>query len=106
MNTKVTIERVQSCEEAFNKIRAATGITDIDELVRTFIQNEDQNFSLFNYANEQQNEVERLEEQMAELKDEEKKFSQETGEDASHQKQLVRDLEVRLQQVLVIMCCC
>jgi coiled-coil domain-containing protein 63/114 len=39
-------------------------VNDIEELVRTFIKNEDQNFSLFNYVNEQQNEIEKLEEQL------------------------------------------
>jgi hypothetical protein len=29
-----SFERVQNFEEAFNKIRTATGITDIEELVR------------------------------------------------------------------------
>lgn len=44
--------------------------------VRTFVKNEDQNFSLFNYVNEQQNEVEKLEEQLNQLEEEEKKFTQ------------------------------
>ena len=34
-------------EEAFAKMQAATGISDIDELVENFINAEDQNFSLF-----------------------------------------------------------
>jgi hypothetical protein len=42
----------------------ATGITDIDELVTTFIAAEDQNFSLFNFVNELNQEQEKLEEQM------------------------------------------
>ena len=37
--------------------QAATGISKIDELVNTFIDAEDQNFSLFNYVNELNNEV-------------------------------------------------
>merc|ERR1712232_122474 len=45
-------EKVQSYEEAFAKIQAATGITDIEELVRRFIEAEDKNFSLFNYVNQ------------------------------------------------------
>lgn len=53
VDVQVSVERVQNFEEAFLKIKAATGISDIDELVRTFIKNEDQNFSLFNYVNEQ-----------------------------------------------------
>lgn len=44
--------------------------------VRTFVKNEDQNFSLFNYVNEQQNEVEKLEEQLHQLQEEEQKFAQ------------------------------
>lgn len=40
------------------------------------MKNEDQNFSLFNYVNEQQNEVEKLEEQLHQLEEEEKKFTQ------------------------------
>ena len=59
-NVAASMDKVQSYEEAFNKIKAATGISDIQELVNTFIANEDQNFSLFNYVNEQNNEIENL----------------------------------------------
>lgn len=90
-------ERVQNFEEAFNKIKAATGIMDIDELVRTFIKNEDHNFSLFNYVNEQNNEVEKLEEQIQVLREEEKKYAQESGEDVHQHKQVLKELEVKLQ---------
>jgi hypothetical protein len=38
-------------EEAFQQIQAATGMTDIDDLVTSFIAAEDQNFSLFNFVN-------------------------------------------------------
>mmetsp|Transcript_15600 Transcript_15600/g.39563 ORF Transcript_15600/g.39563 Transcript_15600/m.39563 type:complete len:114 (+) Transcript_15600:1208-1549(+) len=34
----VVLERVQSYEEAFNRIQASTGIADIDELVTSFIE--------------------------------------------------------------------
>ncbi len=94
---QVSIEKVQNFEEAFNKIKAATGINDIEELVRTFIKNEDQNFSLFNYVNEQTNEIEKLEEGIALLKEEEQKYAQESGDDVHQHKQLLRDLELRLQ---------
>jgi hypothetical protein len=36
----VSLEKVQSYGEAFAKIQQATGITDIDELVTTFINAE------------------------------------------------------------------
>ena len=47
---QVSLEKVQSYEEAFERIKQATGITEIDQLVSTFIHAEEQNFSLFNYV--------------------------------------------------------
>jgi uncharacterized membrane protein YgcG len=96
-NIQVAEMKVQSYEEAFNKIKQSTGISDIDELVTTFIQNEDQNFSLFNYVNEQNNEVEKLEEQIQVLHEEEHKYTQESGDDVHQHKQLLKDLESKLQ---------
>jgi len=89
-------ERVQNFEEAFNKIKAATGINDIDTLVKTFIKNEEHNFSLFNYVNEQNNEIEKLEEAIAGLQEEESKYAMESGQDVNQHKEILRDLEHKL----------
>merc|ERR1712078_592662 len=59
---------VQVYEEAFAKMQAATGISDIDELVENFINAEDQNFSLFTYANELSGDIEKHEAEIADLK--------------------------------------
>eukprot|EP00605_Chrysophyceae_sp_TOSAG23-4_P000435 GSChrysophyteH1.ASY1.ANO1.492.1 assembled CDS len=91
-----SIERVQNFEEAFNKIKQATGISDVEELVRTFIKNEDHNFSLFNYVNEQNNEIEKYEEQIQALREEERKFAQESGDDVHQHKQILKELESKL----------
>merc|ERR1719231_321647 len=64
----MNIEKVQVYEEAFAKMHAATGISDIDELVENFIAAEDQNFSLFTYANELSGEIEKHEFDIAECK--------------------------------------
>jgi chromosome segregation ATPase len=93
----ISFERIQNFEEAFSKIKAATGITDIEELVRTFIKNEDHNFSLFNYVNEQNNEIEKYDEQIQVLREEERKFAQESGEDVHQHKQILKELESKLQ---------
>lgn len=90
-------ERAQNFEEAYNKIKAATGISDIDELVKTFIKNEEHNFSLFNYVSEQNNEIEKIEEQIQQLKDEEQKFAQESGNDVNQHKEILKDLENKLK---------
>ena len=83
-------------EDAFNRIRAATGIQDVDT-VRTFIKNEDHNFSLFNYVNEQTNEIEKLEEQIQALREEETRYAQESGDDATQHRAALGVLEARLQ---------
>lgn len=89
-------EKVQSFEEAFAQIQAATGISNIDELVNTFIDAEDQNFSLFNYVNELNNEVEKLEEQIAEIKQDIEKYKGQGGQNDRQRKKLLKDLEDRL----------
>ena len=45
-------QKVQTYEEAFQKIKDSTGTSDIDELVKNFIVSEEQNFSLYNYLND------------------------------------------------------
>ena len=95
-------ERAQNFEEAFNKIKSATGITDVDELVRTFIKNEEHNFSLFNYVNEQNNEIEKYEEQIQQLKEEELKFAQESGNDVTQHKEILKELETKLQNTEIM----
>lgn len=92
-----SMARVRHFEDAFNRIRAATGIQDVDELVRTFIKNEDHNFSLFNYVNEQTNEIEKLEEQIQALREEETRYAQESGDDATQHRAALGVLEARLQ---------
>lgn len=91
------LERAQNFEEAFNKIKSSTGISDIDEVVKTFIKNEDHNFSLFNYVTEQNNEMEKIQEQIQQFKEEEVKYAQESGQDANQHKEVLKDLEVKLQ---------
>ena len=44
------------------------GMKDIDAIVERFMEAEDANFSLFNYVNEVNAEVEKLEEQIADIK--------------------------------------
>ncbi|KAK3273593.1 Outer dynein arm protein 1 [Cymbomonas tetramitiformis] len=91
-------EKVQLYDEAFAKIQAATGITDIEELVIAFISSEDQNFSLFNYANELNQEVEKLEEQTAELREDVGQFKGREGESDTQRSKLMSGLELKLQR--------
>ena len=53
--------------EAFDVIKQGSGITNIDEIVTTFIKAEEQNYSLFNYVNELDQECDSLEESSAKI---------------------------------------
>merc|ERR1719171_2199246 len=93
------MEKVQSYEEAFTQIQRATQISDIDALVRQFIENEDQNFKMFNYLNELNMEIEKGEEQLGELKLETEKYRGQDKGAASQRKRLIRDLQERTTDV-------
>ncbi len=54
-------------DEAFNIIKETSGITDIEEIMNTFIKSEEQNYSLFNYVNVLTQDIDFLEENNKEL---------------------------------------
>merc|ERR1712216_143950 len=89
------IEKIQSYEEAFAKIQAATGISDVDELVQNFIDGEDQNFTVFNFTTGQNDEVEKLEQQIQEYKSELEQLRSAGGktEDAQSKQKVMASLE-------------
>lgn len=87
-------EKLNSYEEAFREIIAATEISDVDELVKVFVDNEEHNFSLFRYSNEQVAEIERLEEDIQSLREEEMKCKEENSDERDG---IRRDDLVKLQ---------
>ena len=89
------MERVQSYEEAFAKIQKATRITDIDELVNTFITAEDVSFSIFNHLNDLAGEIEQLEDSIH--KTEKELESLQRAQDDSQRKTMLTSLEDQLK---------
>ena len=61
-----------------------------------FIQAEDQNFSLFNYVNELNAEIEKLEHQTSNVKAEIEKYKGQGVNTDNQRKKILRDLEDRL----------
>jgi coiled-coil domain-containing protein 63/114 len=78
------MEKIQKYREDFAKIEAATEIDNFDELLRIFSRNEEKNFQMFKFVNLQSNEIEELEFEVAQLRDEEAKAEErtETSKDA------------------------
>lgn len=89
-------DTIQTYEEAFKKLKEATGIQDTHKLVNKFIEVEDQNFSLFNFVNELNNEIETLHEQISDTKMQIEKFNKQDEAAERHRAKRLRDLEEKL----------
>ena len=63
------LRNVKVIEDAFDQIKQATGISNIEEIVTTFIKAEEQNYSLYNYVNMLGTETVQLEEANEEIKE-------------------------------------
>jgi hypothetical protein len=59
----VYLRNVRVIEDAFTQISEATGISSIQEIVTGFIKTEEQNYSLYNYVNMLNNEIDSIAEQ-------------------------------------------
>ncbi len=91
-------QKVQSFEEAFEKVHKVTGLDNIDDIVTTFIQKEDMNYSLYNYLNELNQEVERLQEDIGEINAEIDRYRGQ-GQNMDHRNtQMVTELEEKLAE--------
>lgn len=60
-------DSVENYETFLSQLRALTQIEDVHEIVKRFTTVDDQNFSLFNYVNEVNKDIEKLQEEIAEL---------------------------------------
>lgn len=94
----MTLEKAESYEEAFAKIEAATGIHDIDVLVKNFIQAEEKNFALFKFVNELSNEIENLETQINEMQIEIDRNRGHGSTTDLSKKRALKDLEEKLSK--------
>lgn len=95
----VSMDKVQQYGEAFEKIQTATGIQDIDELVTNFVDAEDKNFSLFNYINEMNQEIEKLEEHIEEIRGEIETYKAGGVVTDTMRKKELKNMEEKLQRM-------
>ena len=63
------MRNVKVIEDAFDQIKEATGISNIEEIVTTFVKAEEQNHSLYNYVNMLNTETDALEESNRDIKE-------------------------------------
>jgi len=82
-------------DEAFRVIQESSGITDIEEIMNTFIKSEEQNYSLFNYVNVLTQELDFLEENNKDLEGEIEMLERELSQ---KQKQLEKPAEEEVER--------
>ena len=78
-------KHMKSIEEAFDEIKAKSGIEDLDEITNTFIQSEEQNYSLYNYMDSLSQTIDNLEVSNSEL---ENKIKMQEKKDSEKKKAL------------------
>lgn len=83
------IRNVNIIEDAFHQIKQQTGIGNFEEIVTTFIKAEEQNYSLYNYVNQLNSEIDMIEEQNKSIEAEIKRH-EELGEMNDKEKEVVR----------------
>ena len=83
------IRNVKIIEDAFDQIKEATGISSTEEIVTTFIKAEEQNYSLYNYVNMLNSEIDTIEEQNKNIETEIRKH-EELGEMTEKEKENLR----------------
>ncbi|XP_048249157.1 coiled-coil domain-containing protein 63-like [Haliotis cracherodii] len=86
-------DSVETYEQAFELIKEMTQEDDLDLLVNRFIEIEDRNFALFNYVNEQNNEIEKLNDDIQIIRDEIEKFKAEGIDLETQRKLILKNLE-------------
>jgi hypothetical protein len=83
------IRNVNIIEDAFAQIKQQTGISSTEEIVTTFIKAEEQNYSLYNYVNILNSEIDMIEEQNKNIEAEIKRH-EEIGNMNEKEKEVVR----------------
>jgi hypothetical protein len=91
-------EKIHSYEEMLLKIQADTGLTDVNDIVSKFLETEEQNFSLFNYVNDINSEIERLEHSIADMRNQIEKYRGQGMSSDKQRKKTIRDLEDKLNK--------
>ncbi len=93
------IRNVKVLEDAFKQIKEQTGIASIDEIVTTFIKAEEQNYSLYNYVNILNSDIDTIEEQNKNIAEEIEKNKKITNLSEAEKSKKIEDLKQVIENV-------
>merc|ERR1711871_180892 len=97
---QLSIDKVMSYEQAYEKIKEATGVSDIHELIDMFLTAEDANFRKFNFVNTLNSEIENMEQQISDTKSNIEKYKGQGVTTDTQRKKQLRNLEDQLRMTL------
>lgn len=97
-NVPLSQEKIHSYEEALLKIQESTGCHNINDIVTRFLEAEEQNFSLFNYVNDINSEIERLEHSISDMRNQIEKYRGQGMSTDTQRKKTLRDLDEKLSR--------
>ncbi|CAM9110440.1 unnamed protein product, partial [Discosporangium mesarthrocarpum] len=88
-------EKLQWYHKAFEELKAVSGIDDLDILVTVFMRQEEEHFSLFNFIQTVNQEIDQTLEKTEELQMEIKTYEKEQGVEEQQRVAIIRDLQER-----------
>lgn len=91
-------EKIMTYKDAFAKIKKATGIASIAEMVEEFVRSEDQNFALFNQINNLHREIETLEVANSKMRAQVEKFKSQGSSSEMNKNKIFMTLQGQIER--------
>uniref|UniRef100_A0A7S1XQU7 ODAD1 central coiled coil region domain-containing protein n=1 Tax=Phaeomonas parva TaxID=124430 RepID=A0A7S1XQU7_9STRA len=92
--------KIETYEESFQELKRVSGIDDIERLVDIFIKNEEETFSLFNYIQQVNQDIEKELEVRAKTEQQIKKYQDDQGEEEQQRAEVIKDLQDQRERAL------
>mmetsp|Transcript_39978 Transcript_39978/g.104859 ORF Transcript_39978/g.104859 Transcript_39978/m.104859 type:complete len:623 (+) Transcript_39978:64-1932(+) len=91
-------KNIEVFQQAFDTILSSTGIGDIEEIVKTFVKLEEQNYSLLTYVNQLNRDIEAIELRNKELENQMKRQKDIEEDASSRKKAALQGLEQQIEK--------
>jgi chromosome segregation ATPase len=95
-NAKEIARKMKLFEDAFRKMEEETGFSDVEKILKIFVEAEEHNYSLFSHVNELAKDIQRLESQIIDMRKEIELYKNIGEKTAEERNAIIRELEEKL----------
>lgn len=95
-NAKDIARKMKLFEDAFKKMEEETGYSDVEKILKIFVEAEEHNYSLFSHVNELTKDIQNLESQIMEMKKEIDFYNSIGEKTAAERENILKQLEGKL----------